>query len=593
MTRGSDTICVTVVHYARVAELADAQDLGSCVFGVGVRVPPLALMLHYRRGSVMQILAVVFLALLVSACEGDSSQSSDLGPMEFIIPISDQGVTTDNHGNDAVSPLDEGSDTAVQDAEFADTNHPDLVGEDTPLADLHEIDSNQPDSNIFTDQGQPDEGQPDEGPGIDTYEPPVFCRSMLDCNPGYVCDFSMGRCEARGQYIAYDAKMLDYHSPVAGIGDLVVMDGERFWPGGMVYNMPYADIDKFVVTNNTANAAFDENRLVGEVPRAATDGVVSVVFNNASPVYRHYTTNMTIVATGVLECDSTTPAQGNAGSVLGMTGPYGAAYVDFATTGTRVFYPGECGSVRKPAIPGQYPLVFTAQDSLAGYIQFEYIGQMLASWGFVVVLTNTPVDSEDEKVAPQTLLDRVKEFMGQDLSSKHPALAGISTDAAVSFVALGDGVGRIKDMLNLDDKADKVVVGKIKGMAGLGPLGGAGSLTMPSVSAEQSMIFGATRDAVSPTSKTDSFYDKQNSPKYKIIIAGGNHGGFCDHKVFIANGVSSSTDYEPQIDRAKQLRLVLDFVVPFMQRVNGLDVTFPAQLDSVTSSSDFTITKSL
>ena len=99
------------------------------------------------------------------------------------------------------------------------------------------------------------------------------------------------------------------------------------------------------------------------------------------------------------------------------------------------------------------------------------------------------------------------------------------------------------------------------------------------------LIFGATGDGQSSVKGfVDPLYSEHPGPKWKIVIQGGNHSAFTDHKVW--QGMLS--DQPLEIERSLQMAVVQQFTLPFIQRFLGGPEAFGTYLEAPPIVIDYT-----
>ena len=321
------------------------------------------------NGRLIAMLAIAGISVLaISGCGGGETPDDTIVTQDLILPdFGNQDTSPADTVNDVrpdVATTDEGQPDAT-----TDEGTPDTVGDEGPV-----------------DTGY-DPGQPDLGPE-DTYVPPYFeCDSLDDCQPYEVCDLALGRCEERSSYplIVGNEDLFTFKPPEGGYGDFIVIDGSRFRYDSMNTSVR-ADVGGSLVASSTlAHSTISAHRIIGPVPNEG--GKVGVVFQQATPIYQKFTeefiynTNL-----GELPCDDKTPPAAGSAGELGDVGQYAAGYVDLVNDDIRIYYPAECGSIRRPAVAGTYPVVVIipeGQDASIPFISFDYIGQMIGSWWFL------------------------------------------------------------------------------------------------------------------------------------------------------------------------------------------------------------------
>ncbi len=483
---------------------------------------------------------------------------------------------------------------------------PDLGATDTNVQDVVE---DVPQDSTITDQGQPDaavdDGMPDTGvdlgpvdtgydpgqpdiPPEDTYVPPSFeCDSLKDCQPYEVCDLSLGRCEERSSYtmIVGNEDLFTFKPPEGGYGDFVVIDGSRFMYG--MTQSVRADIGGSLVASATlAHSTISPHRIIGPVPNEG--GKVGVVFQQATPIYQKfpdefvYNTNL-----AELPCDDSTPRATGVDGALGDVGPHAAGYVDFVNDDVRIYYPAECGSIRRPGVAGTYPVVIIVPEGAdinVPFLNFDYIGQMLASWGIVVVNIKAEVNSEAPEAHLTRLIAKAPEYVNADLGPLHAALEGVSTSDKMAWLVFGSGADTLNQALAADG-ADP-----IKNLA-TASIAIAPTLKLQDNGASTFMALYGDLDKIAGNSMATGSYDEFNSPKWKVQIKGGNHSLFTDHQMYYGGGLGSVADNDPEIMRKDQMYLTISMLLPFLQRAFGMPEPFSGQLNGTFSNDKLSVTK--
>jgi hypothetical protein len=507
----------------------------------------------------------------IVACSGGNGTDDHSGIPDFIIP--DRDIAEDN-----------GQDTG------ADVNRPDVndtvVGTD---ADSSEPDATDSGVDIGpADEGQPDEGQPDIG--HDDGPPPTnFCNSLNDCQPYEVCDLSLGRCEERTSYktIVGTEQLFEFRPPEGSEGDFIILDGQRLMTSS-TGSAVRADINgKLVAGTSVLHSTIGAHRIVGVV--GSDSGKVGVVFQNATPIYQKYPDSFVNGVSGVIDCDNSTPAKTGTAGALGDVGPYAAGYVDFVVDDMRVYYPAECGSIRRPGTPGQYPLVVIVaenQNPSFPFINFDYMGQMLATWGFVTVSIKAEMDAETSASAAKVLVEKIPAWINADLSAMHPALTGISTTPKLTWVAFGTGSTTINE-IGANDEGNAL---KDKAIAAVA-IAPSPALTDDCNPSSFLALYGA-QDKIANINLANTSYGNFSSPKWLVNIKGGNHSLFTDHQMYYAGGLGSVADGDPvDIMRKDQMYMTISMLLPFLQRAFGLSEPFSGQLQTGVDNTLIKVTK--
>lgn len=517
----------------------------------------------------MLAVGVAFAGL--TACEGADGATDDGRLPDLLWPD-----TTPDDGPTDPGPNDPGNTEDVHDA-----------GEDT-ADDSNAVDAGSEDTD-HEDPGVQDLGPDDHGvqdPGLEDPGPPTptFCRSFAECGAGDVCVLSLGECQGRSTWIETTTGLYGIHPREVAVGDVLIIDGKRF-DRGSSSSLPSARIG---TTNfGSSMIQYDENRIMVPISQASSGEL---------RVWTYYNGTVTMVwdgviaaaPTGIVPCDDQTPpATYEPGTRPDMTGPYGAGYVDLGdATRTRVYYPAQCGSVRRPPIDSEvaWPLVCILHGNGAQHLQYEYLAELLASWGFVSFVPQTLQNMAGEEFESMLaeLMPVIEKMRGQDLDALHPALVGVRTTPDIAFIGHSRGTGRAEEAIGADADLNAHAVGFVF----LGPVDD--DEKVPG----HFIVFGGAKDAQSKPAIYNGIYANQDPPRYKVDFPGGNHGSFCDHKVYgyVPLGMLIG-DSEPLIPRSLQLQIVQRFTLPLLQRAFGLDEPFAEVLDSAPDTTEFTVTR--
>ena len=469
----------------------------------------------------------------------------------------DQGTLPDEAAVDAVSP----------DAGSSDSAGPDDPGKD-PGVIYYELPSFDPGN--YLDLNPHDPGVSDSplvDSGDDSGQPPipVSCRSFDECGLDEVCDFSTGRCEVRSTWKDPVAGLHGFHPEEGGPGDWIIIDGQRFFAGLLGEFSVKADIGKVALTGFGSGGQVGENRILAPVPSSAS-GVVSVLFQSGE--YLSFDTLFVQAPTGVLPCDGGTPGSTVPGDTPRAAGPHAAGYVDIGISFTRIYYPALCGSVRRTGKTGTWPVVGILHGNGAIHVNYEYLAQLLATWGFVSFMPlseHNNTYSEDVVTFLKEIIDQMRD---RDLSTIHPVLEGVKTTPEIAFIGHSRGTARMQNVLAAHPQLESHTVATVF----LGPTDE--GQVMPGLF----LVAGAAKDGQSFPGYTSEAYARQPPQKWKIWFPGGNHGSFCDHKVY------NMFDGAPTIKRHQQLAAVQSFVLPLMQRAFNQIEPFADQLDAPPAS---------
>mgnify|MGYP003791757643 CR=1 FL=1 len=417
----------------------------------------------------------------------------------------------------------------------------------------------------------------------DTSEPAPFCDGYDDCADNESCLLSLGMCQTRATWTSAALGLFNVHSMDGAASDRLIIDGERFTTGGLLAGDVKVKVGTVLVSGTSI--AKDENRLYiavsgtmqGQITVYDSDNKVATIPGpfKQSPK-------------GKVACDGSTPAaSGEIPENPWEAGPYAAGYVDikadWGTSKTRVYYPAECGSIRRPAVVGTWPLVVILHGNGALHLQYEYLAELFATWGFVSIMPLTISNLVNEDYS-QLIFDTapvIERFRGKELSAEHEVLAGVTTTSNIFFVGHSRGTGRAEELANVNESGlwDYTLGGIY-----LGPVDDYG-WSVPGYL----MVFGGGKDRQSNAMTYEAGYNEHTGDKWLIEIPGANHGSFCDHKVYGYGALGPMGDAEPLISRHRQHMIVQMFAVPLIQRAFGLDEPFTDYLDLPPAGTDYTV----
>lgn len=529
-----------------------------------------------KRLSRLVLLSVVTLVPTLAAC-GGTNTGEDI-PEGADIHFGDYGSENDLAAGDAAGEVT--SDAITGDADTSEVV-PDTVidtgsdaGQDAHIPDTTPADNG-------SDKVEP----VDEGQDL----PPVvnFCNSMKDCESFEVCDLATGICEERSSYkLIVGNEDLFQFKPAAGqYGDFIILDGTRFLTNPTTTAVR-ADIDKTLIAGSSVlHSTVSAHRIVGVVPNKG--GEVGVVFQQATPVYQKYPDPFTYTTTNVMACDGSTPAATGTAGGLGDVGPHAAGYVDFPADDVRVYYPAQCGSVRRPGIPGTYPVLIIVpegQDTNFPFLNFDYLGQMLATWGIVTISLDAKLVEDDPQGHPKKLFATAPKYLNADLGLLHSAMTGVLTGSTFAWMAFGSGA----DTLNLLKDVDKesTIYNKAVATIAMAP-----SFKMNKNGSQYFMALLGPLDGIANNSYANDSYSTFDSPKWKVQVVGGNHSLFTDHQMYYGGGMMPIMDGEPEIMRKEQLFLSISMILPFLQLAFGLDQPFEDQVRTGFSDGKLVVSK--
>lgn len=512
----------------------------------------------------------VFAALLLAGC-------GDEGNPITMDTIGEQDLVESDVVGDTMVPEDVPVDRDVP----ADVALPD-EGEDIFVAQDVIVDV-EPDAAELPgeDTAVPDVPPPEDIVEEDTTEPIPTCSSYDDCADGEACLFSLGICQERATWTADALGLLNIHAMDGAVNDRLIIDGERFTDGGFASGNVKVKIGGSMVQG--AAVSKDENRLFITV-LAGMAGAITVydADNKVASIAGPFKQS----AKGQIACDGTTPAAtGVIPDNPWEAGPYAAGYVDIVgdASKTRVYYPAQCGSVRRPAEMGTWPLVVILHGNGALHLQYEYLAELLATWGFVSIMPVTIQNLVGDEYA-QLIFDTapvIQRFLGKNLAEEHAVLAPITTTDYLFFIGHSRGTGRAEELSNVGEAG---LWSETLGAIYLGPVDDAG-WSVPGYL----MVFGGGKDMQSGSMVYKGAYNEHTGEKWLVEIPGGNHGSFCDHKVYGYGILGGMGDKEPLISRHKQHVIVQKYAVPLLQRAFGLDEPFADLLDNPVSGVDYSI----
>ncbi len=397
----------------------------------------------------------------------------------------------------------------------------------------------------------------------DAQQQEIYCESYEECPQNMVCNFALGRCEERASQIEWtEAKIFSFHPRSAAAGDILVIDGKRFYTSG--FGIFAVQVFIGGVVAQPTGYSTDENRIAVFVPQGAS-GAIGIMCEGNIPVFA--TEELQVAQTGTIQCTGDTPmARGSAGATPTSTGKYAAGYIDLPDEKLRLFYPAQCGSLRRPAVAGTFPTILLLHGNGAGLINYEYIAELLATWGFITVMPATEHTNEYNSEVIEHIFSVYNQFRDKDLSSIHPALSGLHTSSDIAFIGHSRGCGRTDELFG--DHGSEIAP-HAKAFIFLGPAGAHSDFP------GYVMVFGATEDGQSFSYEYNGAYNAASAPKWKIVIQGGNHSLFCDAKVYYG------FDGIPTITRHKQHEIVMTYTLPLLQRAFGQDEPFGYILDNV------------
>jgi len=519
----------------------------------------------------LAIMSIMSLFVSVSCGSGDSATDTDGdGPPNFVYNPGDEDDYSESGEAD-------GDDLEIIDGDKDNTEQwredEDWEATEEEIADG--------DGEYYEDEQPVDGDDTPDGDDIpdgdsDSHSSFASCSGLVDC-PGNeeICELSLGRCEYRKSLLSYENELYSFHPRDVAVGDLLVVDGNGFMgtnPVSLIPPLVHIGSDSVGGSFLDSSISADGNRLLIKVTKEIS-GPVSVTVNGFTSNIS--VENLGVADDGVIECDGSTPEATfeDENYLLGV-GPYAAAYLDFLDQAMRVFYPAQCGSVRHPPVDGTYPLVVILHGNGSQHIQYEYLAQLLATWGFISLMPESESENDSPPEVHHLIYDRIEPFLEADLGEVHYILDGLSTTTEVAMIGHSRGCARMQNTWNLDEDLKSNAVASIF----LGPA--EDEIVAPGMF----MVIGASKDGQSFSWNFDGSYNRQSAPKWKVWLEGGNHSLFGDHKVYTA------FDGVPDITRRQQLEITASFVLPLLERAFGLEEHWPEMLDNPPASSIYTVT---
>ena len=343
---------------------------------------------------------------------------------------------------------------------------------------------------------------------------------------------------------------------------MVVLDGERFYDNMLAALAAKVSIGNWSLSQ-FQGLTLDQNRIVFTLP-VGVEGNVTITryFQDGDEIGDESLTwpeplvaNM--VPDAVNQCGSDNPqASGLDGNTAFDMGPYAASYTDVHApdSETRVYYPAHCGGLRTPPAYGLFPFVLLLHGDGCGHINYEFMAQHLASWGFMSASPPT----EDGALLIQVLntgLNTPENWL--------PALAGHAYGEKTVIMGHSRGSERTEFMM-IDNNETRV-----HGVIFLGPVNQGYVLGVPS------LMLSATKDLQAFPSSVHSLWASQTTPRYYAEILGGNHSQFTDDKHWEGTFGGFFDDGYATIPRNRQLMLVQALSLAFIQKMFLQTELFP------------------
>jgi len=513
------------------------------------------------------------LSVVVAACGGGNTPPANDGDMD----------TTESLDSDLEPDASDSADPAENPDLEERQEEPDIwhdpVPDDDRMPEAFEETTEDPTETPDLPPEQDLESDPDpevdnEPEGLeDDVQPAVFCTRVDECLINEVCNFSLGRCEPRAIWVENVTSVFSFHPLAAAAGDQLVIDGRAFYTSLLgSFNFSVTIGSQTYTSFNLALA--DENRIVISLPSGFAGGAITVTAEGGAQAQAEG--SVTVAATGVISCDGSTPAaSGLTATALGHVGPYQAGYVDIAAHSMRLYYPSQCGGLRRPPSTGVWPLVVMLHGNGCNALNYEYLLEFLATHGFISINpASNSTNSYDEEVI-NGIAAAIEAVRGKELSSLHPVLAGLTATSQAAFVGHSRGTGRMEDVYDTRSAIRENAVASIF----LGPVENG------TKARGLFLLLAASGDLQALPGFMSTIYNRQDAPKWMVMIEGGNHSLFTDHKIWSGIG-----DQAAQIWRQQQHQVVLDFSLPLLQRAFGRAEPFAAQLDNPPQSSLYTVT---
>lgn len=499
-----------------------------------------------------------FIAMYSTACNSGGNGADG----DYPVYNGDQ----DNNSSEQDQNIIQDGDTAEEDADspLVDGDLDDIENSDSP-----EYGFEFPE---ITEQEQTEADNPVDG---DEDSVGMFCYSFEDCPGDDICNFSLGRCEKRRSLSTFEIEIYSFHPPEVAVGDLLVVDGNGFLGSNLLLPANYSvSVGSTVLGGMFNGISADENRVLVPVNNQLS-GAVGITVGGF--VAQPSSELVGVAQTGVIGCDGRTPyASYENGSRLGEVGPYASGYLDFLEDDMRIFYPAECGSIRRKPIEGEFPLVIILHGNGALHINYEYIAELLATWGFVSLIPLSQSENDSPPEVSEYIYDRIAPFINADLGEINPVLDGLTTLDEIAMIGHSRGCARMQNVYNLYPE----LFDKGKASVWLGPAQDA-NMAVPGYF----LLIGADKDGQSLLlTNFNPAWEKASAPKCKIFIKGGNHSLFGDHKIY------KTMDGIPTITRKQQLSIVNSYVLPLMQMAFSQTELWPEQFDNPTGSAIYDIT---
>ncbi len=477
-------------------------------------------------------------AALIWGCGGGTNRHPD---------AAQDAVDADGGSDSGDAGLDAGGDAA--DAGDSGIDAGGDAGGDPLDAGGEETDADT-DGGGDTEFDGADAGQDAGGDGGSVTTP---CVRATDCGAEDACNFSTGRCEPRAVDRGDLPRFLFLHPLAAATGDFLILDGDGYF--GFFPN-PSSRLQVGSSSFNLTSMEIDQNRLL-IVRDSGCNGSAQYTSSSGSATWD---SPPVVTDPGLGSLQSCLPgdpvASGSTPAEAMYAGPYAAAFADSGRNGgLRVFYPAECGGLRRPPAAGAFPVVLILHGDGAVTINYEFLARHLASWGFVSVM---PVSAE---------VSDLRSILGDALGAPEVFFSGLAGHSAGGSAAVvGHSRGAERTSLVFKDGETRLGAAIL-----LGPCSADSLYPVPG------MVFAASGDLQSLPIDYQYNYSQLQLPRYFIYLKGGNHSQFTDHRHW--EGLAGG-DLMPTMTRNRQFELVQSFVLAFLQRHFGQPEFFPQWLDN-------------
>ena len=411
------------------------------------------------------LLSGVLLFSLLSLCacgegtSGDEAPDGDLSERTDWPEADREGAERDdgdvpqeareNEGTENEAPLADGDEQALENetSDAADGESGEQPGEAEPEAEVTDRDSEAP------------------APGA--------CASLSDCTGFDVCNMAYGRCERREVWPVSSLALSAVNPPSVAANDYLVIDGARYY-AKLLGGSSQVKVKIGATDVTLSNVGIDENRIVLRVKNGLS-GVVTVSgekYANGQIPSASFATPLGAASAGGLACDGTTPQATNvAGQSPSAHGPYAAGFIDFPEQSLRLSYPASCGGLRRPPVAGTYPFVVILHGDGGIFLNYEYLAQHLASWGFISIMPaedTMPAQGQGYLDSSRPLQSIVNTYRGKDLGTVSSVLAGLVTRSEMALVGHSRGTARLEFLTQQDDMKAATLASVFLGRGGRG-----------------------------------------------------------------------------------------------------------------------------